>query len=143
MTMIQTKKYDLAASNLAIDAELMPDNWRLLYNLACAYALKDDKRRAVETLNKAVQKGFKNAAELERNDQLDAIREEAGFKKIVEGLKKQSLGINDSMNQSINSHGWSAIKVGNHAVLALTARATIHTPSRPTRTATYGCRADR
>jgi dienelactone hydrolase len=89
MTMIQTKKYDLAASNMAIDAELMPDNWRLLYNLACAYALKGDKRRAIETLNKAVQKGFKNAAELERNDQLDAIRDEAGFKKIIEGLKKQ------------------------------------------------------
>jgi predicted esterase len=89
MTMIQTKKYDLAASTLAIDAELMPDNWRLLYNLACAYALKGDKRRAIETLNKAVQKGFKNAAELERNAQLDAIRDEAGFKKIIEGLKKQ------------------------------------------------------
>jgi dienelactone hydrolase len=87
MTLIQTKKYDLAASNLAIDSELMPDNWRLLYNLACAYALKGDKRRAIETLNKAVQKGFVNAAELDRNAQLDAIREEGGFKKIVEGLK--------------------------------------------------------
>ena len=69
--------------------EAMPDNWRLLYNLACAYALKGDKRGAIETLNKAVQKGFANAEELERNDQLDSIREEAGFKKIVEGLKQK------------------------------------------------------
>ena len=67
----------------------MPDNSRLLYNLACAYALKGDKRRAIETLNRAVQKGFNSVAELERNDQLDAFREEAGFKKIFEGLKKQ------------------------------------------------------
>lgn len=89
MMLIQTKKYDLAASNLAIDAELMPDNWRLLYNLACAYSLKGEKRRAIETLSKAVQKGFANVAELERNNQLDAIREEAGFKKIVEGLKQK------------------------------------------------------
>lgn len=88
-TLMGTKQYDFAVSNLAIDAELMPDNWRLLYNLACAYALKGDKRRAIETLNKAVKKGFTNAAELERNDQLDAIREEDGFKKLVEGLKKQ------------------------------------------------------
>lgn len=88
-TLIQTKRYDVAAATLAIDTELMPDNWRLLYNLACAYALKGDKRGAVVTLNKAVEKGFKNAAELERNDQLDAVREEAGFKKIIEGLKKQ------------------------------------------------------
>ena len=89
MTLLQTKRYGLAAANLALDSELMPDNWRLLYNFACVLALKGDKRRAIETLNKAVQKGFANAEELERNDQLDSIREEAGFKKIVEGLKQK------------------------------------------------------
>ena len=89
MTLLQTKRYDLAAANLALDSELMPDNWRLLYNLACAYSLKGDKRRAIETLSKAVQRGFANLTELERNDQLDSIREEAGFKKIVEGLKQK------------------------------------------------------
>lgn len=89
VTLLQTKKYDLAAANLALDSEVMPDNWRLLYNLTCAYSLKGDKRRAIETLSKAVQKGFANADELERNDQLDAIRAEAGFKKIVEGLKQK------------------------------------------------------
>jgi dienelactone hydrolase len=89
MTLLQTKRYDLAAANLALDSELMPDNCRLLYNLACAYALKGEKRRAVETLNKAVQKGFANAEELERNDQVNSIREEPGFKKIIEGLKQK------------------------------------------------------
>jgi len=76
MMLIQARKYDLAASHLAIDAELRPDNWRLLYSLACAYALKGDKRRAIEALNSAVEKGFANVAELERDDQLNAIREE-------------------------------------------------------------------
>jgi tetratricopeptide (TPR) repeat protein len=89
MTLVQTRKYDAAASNLAIDSELMPDNIRLLYNLACVYALKGDKRRAIETLNKAVKKGFANAVELDRNPQLDALREEAGFKKIVEEVKQK------------------------------------------------------
>jgi hypothetical protein len=37
----------------------------------------------------AVQKGFANLAELERNSQLDTIREEPGFRKIVEQLKQQ------------------------------------------------------
>ena len=89
MMLLQARKYDLAASNLVIDAELMPDNWRILYYLACTYSLKGDKRRAIETLTKAVEKGFANAAELERNDQLDGIRDEAGFKKIIEGLKQK------------------------------------------------------
>jgi predicted esterase len=88
MTLIQTKNHDAAVANLTVDSDLMPDNWRILYNLACAYCLKGDKRRAIETLAKAVQKGFANVELLERDRQLDAIREEAGFKKIAEGLKK-------------------------------------------------------
>ena len=88
-SLLGERKYNLAASNLATDAELMPDNWRVFYSLSCAYALGGDKRRAIETLNKAVQKGFANAAELERNDQLDAIRDEDGFKKIVDALKQR------------------------------------------------------
>jgi predicted Zn-dependent protease len=89
MILIQTKKYDAAAANLAIDAEAMPDNSRVWYNLACAYALGGDKRRAIEALNNAVRKGFSNSNELENNRQLDSIRGEPGFKKILEGLKKQ------------------------------------------------------
>jgi dienelactone hydrolase len=89
MILIQTKKYDLAAANLAIDAEAMPDNSRVSYNLACAYALGGDKRRAIEALNNAVRKGFSNTNELENNRQLDSIRGEPGFKKILEGLRKQ------------------------------------------------------
>ncbi|HSE36000.1 MAG TPA: hypothetical protein VLG74_01780, partial [Blastocatellia bacterium] len=88
MMLIQSKKYDIAASTLAVDSQLMPDNWRLLYNLACAYSLNGEKRRAIEALGRAVQKGFSSAAELERNGQLDPIREDPGFKKIVEALKR-------------------------------------------------------
>jgi len=67
----------------------MPDNWRVLYGLACAYSLKGDRRRAIEALEKAVQKGFANAGELERNAQLDPIRDDPAFKSIVERLKQK------------------------------------------------------
>ena len=40
-------------------------------------------------MGKAVQKGFANAEMLARDNQLDAIREEAGFKKIVEGMRQK------------------------------------------------------
>jgi predicted esterase len=89
LLLIQAKKYDLAVSSLTTDSEVMPDNWRILYNLSCAYSLKGDKRRALDALAKSVQKGFSNAAELERNTQLDPIREELAFKKILEELKQK------------------------------------------------------
>lgn len=87
MALVDRKDYDRAASNLAVDAEIMPDNWRVLYNLACAYSLKGDKKKAIEVLKKSVQKGFSNAPELESDKSLDAIREEAGFKRILEELR--------------------------------------------------------
>jgi hypothetical protein len=38
-------------------------------------------------LEESVQKGFSNAPELESDKSLDAIKEEAGFNRIVEELK--------------------------------------------------------
>jgi len=87
--LIRSKKYELAIANLVIDVELLPDNAGPSYSLARAYALKGDKRRAIEALNKAVQKGFANTADLEGNHDLDSIRDEAGFKQIVEQLKQK------------------------------------------------------
>ncbi len=81
------KDYDSALENLALDAEIMPDNWRVLYYLACAYSLKGDKKKAIDVLKKSVQKGFSNIVVLESDTSLDTIREEAGFKRIVEELK--------------------------------------------------------
>jgi hypothetical protein len=72
-----------------LDAAVLSDNPGVWYYLACAYSLNGDKRRALDALGKAVQKGFSNVQELERNPQLDAIREEAGFKKIVENVRQK------------------------------------------------------
>jgi dienelactone hydrolase len=89
MSLIATKKYAQAIAALSIDADAMPDNWRVLYNLACAHSLNGDKKRAIDALKRAVQKGFSDRRELERNPSLDALREEAAFKKIVEELGKK------------------------------------------------------
>lgn len=87
MALLDAKDYERASSSLAVDAEIMPDNWRVLYRLACAYSLKGEKKKAIDALKKSVEKGFSNTAELESNGSLDAIREEAAYKKIIEELK--------------------------------------------------------
>jgi len=86
--LIQSNKYDPAIAILSIDTELMPDNWRFFYNLACVYSLKGDRKRALSALDKAVEKGFTNAAELETNKQLIGIRDESEFKALVNRLKQ-------------------------------------------------------
>ena len=84
------KQYDQAAQNLSIVVLIMPDNPRAHYNLACAYALNKDKNRAIEALKKSVEKGFNDRAALESDKELDSLREDADYKRIVEDLKKKS-----------------------------------------------------
>jgi tetratricopeptide (TPR) repeat protein len=88
MLLLQTRKYELAAQNLEVEAEIRPDNSRLFYQLACAHSQAGNKKKAIDALKKAVQKGFKNIEELKSSPALDQIRQEAGFQKIVEGIKK-------------------------------------------------------
>ena len=80
--------HKLAAANLEMAALIRPENPRVFYNLASAYSLNKEKRKAIEALKRAVERGFNDAAEIERNKEFDTLRQEAEFKRIVEELKK-------------------------------------------------------
>ncbi|HET9531549.1 MAG TPA: hypothetical protein VFQ92_14420 [Blastocatellia bacterium] len=86
-SLIHAKQYEQAAASLRVAAEVRPDNWRVFYNLACAYALDGEKRKAIEALKKAVEKGLRDRAELDRNPQLDSIRQEPEYRKLIDDLK--------------------------------------------------------
>jgi predicted esterase len=89
-SLIQQKSYAEAAQNFAITAEIRPNNPGVFYNLARVYSLNDEKSKAIEALKKAVEKGFKDATALETDKDLDSLRNESGYRKIVEDLKKSS-----------------------------------------------------
>ena len=76
-----------------------------LYNAACFRALtaavqaknpaadaarlaKDDADRAMQWLQKAVQAGYKNAAHMKKDTDLDPLREREDFKKLLAELEK-------------------------------------------------------
>ena len=80
--------HKLAAANLEMAALIRPENPRVFYSLASAYSLNKEKRKAIEALKRAVERGFNDAAEIERNKEFDTLRQEAEFKRIVEELKK-------------------------------------------------------
>ena len=50
----------------------------------------NEKSRAIEALKKAIEKGFKDATALEGEKDLDSLRNEAGYKRILEDIKKRS-----------------------------------------------------
>jgi Flp pilus assembly protein TadD len=90
MSLVERKSYAEAAQNLVIATEVVPDNPRLFFNLARVYSLNNEKGRAIEALKKAVEKGFKDQSALESEKDLDSLRNEAGYKRILDDIKKSS-----------------------------------------------------
>jgi hypothetical protein len=66
-----------------------PYHYLDIYNLACAYAIKPDKKKAVKYLEEAVEAGFTHPDYILKDEDLAAIRETEGFKKIIERLKEK------------------------------------------------------
>ncbi|HEX8633079.1 MAG TPA: dienelactone hydrolase family protein [Pyrinomonadaceae bacterium] len=83
------ENYALAALSLAAAAELAPDNPQVLYELACAHALNREKRKAFDALRKAIEKGFRDADDLARNEAFAALRGEAEYRKLFESIARQ------------------------------------------------------
>lgn len=63
--------------------DLEPDYAPAYYNLACAFALRNKKRAAINNLKKALEKGFANRDRLLKDKELDNIRDEPAFVKLI------------------------------------------------------------
>ncbi|MDX1380147.1 MAG: tetratricopeptide repeat protein, partial [Xanthomonadales bacterium] len=55
----------------------------VLYNVACFYAMKGDTDRSLELLERAVEQGWGDRAWLETDSDLDSLRGETRFKKLL------------------------------------------------------------
>jgi len=60
---------------------------RLFYNLACAYAVNQNKEKAIRNLKLAIEKGFRNRALIEKDEDLNNIRQEPAYRDIINDLK--------------------------------------------------------
>ena len=59
-----------------------------LYDLTCMYSRIGEKEKAVKTLEKAINSGYSDYKWILQDNDLDNIRNEEGFKKLVEELRK-------------------------------------------------------
>jgi tetratricopeptide (TPR) repeat protein len=58
------------------------------YNIACAYALSGRKPLALDWLEKSVEMGFHDADHIAKDSDLDPLREDPRYGKLIERLKK-------------------------------------------------------
>ncbi|HJQ12035.1 MAG TPA: protein kinase [Gemmatimonadaceae bacterium] len=73
---------DYMRRSVAID----PEDPLLLYNAACTFAMLGETEEALSTLERSVEKGYADKQWIERDNDLDPIRETARFKAIAQGM---------------------------------------------------------
>ena len=56
-----------------------PDDPSVLYNIACAFAVEDQKHEAISTLQKAIDNGFGHWSWIEHDTDLDSLRSDPEF----------------------------------------------------------------
>jgi tetratricopeptide (TPR) repeat protein len=83
--------YDLGRPEEALKAyekaiEINPDYHLTWYNLACFYSLKKDKDKALKYLQKAIENGYNDLSHIKKDNDLDFIKNETEFKKIIDKL---------------------------------------------------------
>ncbi len=81
---IVVKDYAAAEAALRELVKLQPSNFVVYYNLACVRALRGDANEAGELLVRAVETGFTDIRQMQRDAMLDAVRQDPNYLKILE-----------------------------------------------------------
>jgi predicted esterase len=102
-----------AVARLSLMARIRPDNARVDYALARAYARDGKKNAAIRALESSVRKGFTDLAAIEAEPDFESLRGEEGFRRIVAKLRAP-LAIPDAtlqqMSISLSAGGTPALQ---------------------------------
>lgn len=81
------KNYAKSIHYFEIARRINPQDQLTLYNLACAYALAGKKNEALEALEASVSAGFDDYRHIERDPDLDSLRKEPAYQRLIEKMK--------------------------------------------------------
>jgi hypothetical protein len=87
LTMLDSHKYEEGRQAFSALVELSARDPLAHYNLACAEALLGNHEAAVTVLSRSVECGYRNLAHLLADPDLDSLRTNAGYLKVVEDLR--------------------------------------------------------
>ena len=85
IVLVQLGRIEEAKIKSAKALELSPDDALMQYNGACFYARLNEKKLAIEFLKKAIHTGWENYEWMKRDPDLDSLRDELEYIKMIEG----------------------------------------------------------
>lgn len=89
---LQLGRFEQAEREFKQVLELEPQNETAWYNLACTYARWGKLDPALEHLQKAVEHGFDDATHMEKDPDLDSLRQDPRFRALLDGLRARGGG---------------------------------------------------
>ena len=90
ISLLQTEKnYSESVKPLKLATEVNPDRPGAFFYLAWAYAANRDKKKSLQALNAAVEKGFSDAAMITATKAFDSLRNDPEYQQIMARLMKQ------------------------------------------------------
>jgi predicted esterase len=90
ISLLQTEKnYSESIKPLKLATEVNPDRPGAFFYLAWAYAANRDKKKSLQALNTAVEKGFADAATITANKAFDFLRSDPEYQQIMASVKTQ------------------------------------------------------
>jgi predicted esterase len=81
--MIDSQRYDLAKRFLELAAYARPERFQGFYDLARAQAYCGEGKKAIASLKRAIEAGFRGAAAAEAEPAFDTLRQDAAFRKVL------------------------------------------------------------
>ena len=86
---VRNNDYVTALANYQLAKAIDPKNANTSYEIARMYALKKQKKSALESLEEAVSLGFKDVARLKSEDAFSSIANEPRFQKLLTSMASQ------------------------------------------------------
>lgn len=83
MDLLRKKEYQKAIEEYEKALKADPEDALALYNTACAHSLLRDKPKALEYLRKAIEAGWVNYPHMEKDADLDGLRDEEAYKELL------------------------------------------------------------
>ncbi len=87
----QQGNHDRTVFILSIAAEISPDSPGVWYQIAASHARKGSKKKALESLRKAVEKGWTDLASLEAEPAFAELRQDKGYRELVGEIAKKGV----------------------------------------------------
>ncbi len=85
----EAKNYNLSTDFFEKAIKLKPESKKNFYNASCAASLANDKKKSLKWLEIAINNGFDNLKHIKTDSDLDNIRKEKKYNKIITELQKK------------------------------------------------------